>query len=97
MTQKQFSKLSEEWHNETGHFSTMFHVYQHKAIKQIINCGLEVVPYIIAEMKLNKDGHWSKVLSIITECNPIPEKHYGKVEKMAEDWIKWYDNIYKED
>ena len=94
MTKKKFNRLSQKWHNETSHLSTMFHVMKHEALREIIEGGESVIPFIIEEMEETLNGHWSSALTEITDCKVIPKHHYGIVESMAKDWIKWYYEIY---
>ena len=91
MTQEKFNELSKKWKDETAFSSVMSTVLENESAKEIIEAGLEVVPFIIDEIRKTYNGHYCIILSQITGVNPITEKHCGKIEKMAKDWIKWYD------
>ena len=66
-------------------------VLENESAKEIIASGIEVVPFIIDEIRKTYNGHYCIILSQITGINPITEKHCGKIKAMAKDWIKWYD------
>ena len=94
MTQKEFNKLSKEWQDDTGYYSNMASVVENEAAKKIIEAGEAVLPFIINEIRETYNGHYTMILSEITECNPTPGKHRGKIKEMAKSWIRWYDNVY---
>lgn len=95
MTQEKFNELSKKWQDETGFSSVMSSVLKNEAAKEIIEAGLDVVPFIIDEIRKTYNGHYTIILSNIVGYTPIPTAHYGKIKKMAKDWIKWYDKQKK--
>ena len=94
MTKRKFMKRSRQWHEETAHLSSVTEMMNNSSIKEIIEAGESVVPFIIDEMIETLNGHWGMVLSEITECNIVPKHHSGYIRLMANDWIKWYHEIY---
>ena len=92
MTQEKFNELSKKWQEETALSSVMSAVLKNESAKEIIAAGSEVVPFIIDEIRETYNGHYTIILSEIVGYSPIPTPHYGKIKKMAKDWIKWYDN-----
>lgn len=97
MTKRKFMKLSRKWQEETKHLSSVTAMMDNNNIKEIIDAGESVIPFIIDEMIETLNGHWSSALTEITECNIIPKHHRGYIKIMANDWIKWYSEIYRED
>ena len=43
-----------------------------------------------------KPDHWFIALEEITGAQPIPPESEGKVKKMAEAWIKWWEEFRRE-
>jgi hypothetical protein len=91
MTQEKFNELSKKWKEETAFHSSMSADLENESAKEIIKAGLDVLPFIIDEIRKTYNGHYCIILSQITGVNPITEKHSGKIKHMAKDWIKWYD------
>ncbi len=34
-------------------------------------------------------NHWFNALHKITNADPIPKEHEGKIQLMIKDWIEW--------
>ena len=60
----------------------------HPAYQGIIGLGDAALPCILEELK-KEPRDWFWALSAITGENPIPESSAGKVEEMAEAWLRW--------
>jgi len=92
MNREQFKRLKLWWKQDTGYLSSIMDKALHPAYQQIIREGGEdAIPYIIDDLKEEPD-HWFYALSSITgKTDVVPEKHYGKMDKMAQDWIEWYE------
>lgn len=91
MTREKFDELSKKWQDETALSSVVSDILKNESAKEIIKAGSEVVPFIIDEIRKTHNGHYTVILSKIIGYSPIPTKHYGKIKKMAKDWVKWYD------
>ena len=60
----------------------------HPAYQGIIGLGDAALPWILEELK-KEPRDWFWALTAITGENPIPESSAGKVEEMAEAWLRW--------
>jgi hypothetical protein len=58
--------------------------------EKIIQLGDSVVPFIISKLR-KEHAHLFIALNRITGENPVKKENMGKVGKMAEDWIQWWD------
>lgn len=84
-----FTRLKEKWEDDTKYLSNITDICNHPAYQEIISLGKDVVPYIIID--LSETGHyWFWALQKITHEDPIPEEHYGYINKMTQDWIQWW-------
>lgn len=83
-----FSKLAEQWRQETLNFSNPHKILLHPAYLRIIGLGKEAVPFILEDLR-KKGGHWFTALEAITGENPTLAEHSGSMKLSAEDWIKW--------
>lgn len=91
MDKQTFERLRNEWREDTWHMASPKEKAMHPAYQRIIDHGQEAVPLIIEEMKENGTDHWFWALQAVTGENPIPESHRGRMEKMKDDWIEWYE------
>jgi hypothetical protein len=84
-----FEELYTKWYEQSKYDSNIGNstdVYY----ERIIKLGDSVVPFIIN--KLKKDcAHMFIALCRITGENPVKKENMGKVKKMAEDWIQWWE------
>ncbi|MDR3000019.1 MAG: hypothetical protein LBU89_02045 [Fibromonadaceae bacterium] len=84
-----FNELYEKWRKETR-FNSLIGSSSHNCYDEIVNLGMEVVPYIIE--KLRKEPSLILMSLIrITGKNPVKDESKGIVKKMAEDWIQWWE------
>lgn len=92
MTKEQFLKLKEEHYQET--MVSSFHK-DTPAYQEIIDAGKESIPFIMEDWKNSEDSqtfHWFQALYEITGENPIPVTDRGRIVKMKNHWINWYEN-----
>ena len=88
-TEAIFEELYTKWSEQTefdsfiGNSTNSYH-------EKIINLGYSVVPFIINKLK-KEPVHLFIALCRITGENPVKEENRGKVSKMAEDWIQWWE------
>jgi hypothetical protein len=91
VTGKLFQKYYQQWKKET--VSMVFsETFENTNYKAIINMGWDAVPHIIETLR-KEPVHLFKALMQITGMYPIKAGHVGLVDKMAEDWIEWYDSL----
>jgi len=89
-----FEGLAEKWKHETRHFSNTNRKVVHQSYMDIVSMGVEVVPFIIDDLRSGpSDWYWA--LTSITGINPIPVSDNGITVKMADAWIKWFDEKSK--
>ena len=84
-----FNELYTQWREKTkfhSYIGNSTDVYYEK----IIQLGWRAVPFIIKKLK-EDHAHLFIALSRITGENPVKKENMGKVKKMAEDWIQWWE------
>lgn len=97
MERKKFDKLFKEIVDDANPLSSIIDT-KHPNYQRIILGGEAVLPYIIENLKSDNPWYnWLDVLRKITKCNPVPVKHWGYLQLIAQDWIIWYDRIYLAD
>jgi hypothetical protein len=79
LPEKQFNYLANKWKRETAGYSTSYHITKHEAYLDIIGMGKQEPDYWFVALK-----HIVK-----PKVDPIPNEHYGDLEKMTEDWLNW--------
>jgi len=89
-TLREFKYLSAKWKKETGGHSVTYQITKNKNYQYIIDMGEKVVPLIFMDLQ-NEVHYWFEVLYQILrpEQDPVLKKHYGDLDKMAEDWLRW--------
>ncbi len=83
-----FHTLANEWRRATSHLSSVADISIHPAYQRIIGMGPAVVPLILSELERETDD-WFWALNAITGADPIPRKSWGKMDEMAQAWIRW--------
>jgi hypothetical protein len=84
-----FNELYAQWREKTkfhSYIGNSTDVYYEK----IIQLGWRAVPFIMKKLK-EDNAHLFIALSRITGENPVKKENMGKVKKMAEDWIQWWE------
>lgn len=90
-----FGALARRWKQETLFESSVQRMTEHPAYKAIVAMGPSVVPLILRELKAETD-FWFPALHKLTNANPVPAEDAGKVDAMAQCWLKWgRDNGYE--
>jgi hypothetical protein len=84
-----FNKLYMQWREQTK-FDSFIGNSTDTYYEKIIQLGDSVVPLIIDKLR-KENAHLFIALSRITGENPVKKENMGKVKKMAEDWIQWWD------
>lgn len=83
-----FRALSTEWKSSRNLVTSSTEMFMHPAYQKIIGMGQTAVPLIFNELEKNID-HWFWALKAITEADPVPPNHRGRLGLMTKDWIFW--------
>jgi hypothetical protein len=83
-----FLELKAEWEAETATMSSLTDIAMHPAYQKIIGMGQTALPLILGELR-KKPGHWFWALKSITGEDPTSPEQMGRIEQMAEAWIRW--------
>lgn len=86
---QKFQLLKSKWLQETRFHSNTELIYSNKYYQQIIQLGPEVAPYIIEDLKKERNN-WFQALAQILNVNPVKPEHYGNLDAMINDWIIWH-------
>jgi hypothetical protein len=86
--QARFDALAQKWREETAPLSSSQAIASHPAYLEVISLGLAVVPLILRDMARD-ESHWFAALRAITNENPVPPEHRGRIPLMVEDWLRW--------
>ena len=95
MSTGQFLNLKQKWYNDTF-LSSQMEDGSNEHYKKIIEAS-NAIHLIMEDWKQSADhetSHWFAALTIITGHNPIPDKDRGRIPKMRDHWLKWYDEYY---
>jgi hypothetical protein len=85
---RRFEELARVWREECTHLSSVREMVLHPAYQQIIGMGKDALPFLLGELERQPD-HWFWALWAITQENPVPVEHRGRVADMARDWLEW--------
>lgn len=85
---RRFKELAAIWKRERGPTSSVAKMVMHPAYQQIIGLGPAVVPALLRELEYEPD-HWFWALKAITGVDPVPPESRGKVQAMAQAWVRW--------
>jgi hypothetical protein len=85
-----FHKLLRRWRADTAYVSSATEMFNHPAFAQIVRMGKQVVPLIIAELRMQPDWLVGALVRITGE-NPVPEADRGDVYAMANAWVEWHN------
>jgi RNA polymerase sigma factor (sigma-70 family) len=79
-----------KWYDETKYLSSP-KMFENKHYRDIISLGGNAVPCIIKKLT-EEPAHLFEALVEITGQDPVPESHWGDIEQMALDWVKWWED-----
>jgi hypothetical protein len=88
LLQKQFYEFAKNWKEEVAGYSTTNRITNNANYKYIMSMGEKVLPFIFEDL-IQEPHYWFEALKYITRTDPVPNRHYGDIYKMSEDWIKW--------
>jgi hypothetical protein len=86
--EQKFQRLAAIWRAETGHLSSTSQMFSHPAYQEIIALGQDVVPLLLRDLAKEPD-HWFAALWAITGAQPVPPEDRGRIDRMAEAWLRW--------
>lgn len=84
----QFLDLAQQWKAAVALLSSTSAMIAHPAYRAIINLGPPVVPLLLRELEQGP-VHWFEALHAITGEDPVPPEDWGKVQAMADAWVRW--------
>ncbi|HEU4712681.1 MAG TPA: hypothetical protein VFS76_14005 [Pyrinomonadaceae bacterium] len=85
---QKFSRLAREWRKDILLSSSVTQDHMHPSHLAILAMGKPALPLILEELQQN-GGHWFLALRLISDTNPVPPEHAGRLKLMREDWIEW--------
>lgn len=85
----QVARLLKRWREETAYQSSSTAITTNAAYLELIAMGAPALPCIFRDLEQTKDGHLSKALTAITGATPIPPEERGRIQKIAETWLRW--------
>jgi hypothetical protein len=83
-----FRELADEWRQETRFESSMSAITSHRAYRNIISLGDEVVPLLLRELRRRPEP-WFAALRELTGADPVKPEHRGDTGAMADAWLRW--------
>jgi hypothetical protein len=83
-----FNALVRQWKDETTMHSSTSRIVNHPAYQSIIAMGRPAVPLILQELSRDP-AYWFEALRTITNEDPVPAGHRGRIEAMTADWLAW--------
>lgn len=83
-----FRRLAATWKDERGATSSITDMAMQPAYQEIIGMGQDALPFLFRELEEEPD-HWFWALKAITGEDPVPPESRGRVEEMAQDWLRW--------
>jgi hypothetical protein len=88
MVSERFQRLVVQWKVQSRFLSNSAQMDILKPYQQIIGMGPPVVALILDELRREPD-QWFWALESITEQDPVPPEARGKVQLMAQAWVRW--------
>ena len=86
-----FVELVQRWRMERGYTSFTADIIRCPSYREIVAMGKDALPLIFEQLRSEADhpDHWDFALSEITGCDPVPEKAYGYMNRIAACWLEW--------
>ena len=85
---QKFRALTKEWRAATEVVSSSTEIFSHPAYQRIMAMGEFAVPFILRELEREPD-HWDYALWMITGENPVSPVDAGRMDRIAQAWIRW--------
>ena len=87
-TQAEFERLAIEWKQEAAHLSSPSAIAEHRAYKEIIGMGKDVIPFILRDLEDSR-AQWFWALRSIARESPVRPEDRGDVRAMTDAWLAW--------
>lgn len=85
---KRFKRLAKVWLRESAHLSSTTKQAMLPSYQQIIGLGPDALPFILQRLEREPE-HWFWALRAIAGADPVKPEHVGRVQDMADDWLRW--------
>jgi hypothetical protein len=82
------NSLAAQWLRERPRGVDVHQMIQTPAYRSIIALGHSAIRPLLLIL-LRKPDHWFPALNAITGENPVPSGAEGRINEMANAWIKW--------
>ncbi len=86
--EQKFQRLAAQWRAQTEHLSSTSQMVNHPAYQEILAMGPDVVPLLLRDLAREPE-HWFAALRAITGAQPVPPEDRGRIDRMAEAWLRW--------
>jgi len=85
---ERFERLAEAWERDSAHLSSPIKMAMLSSYQEIIGMGPDAVTLILERLSSHPD-HWFWALRAITGVDPVSSENVGRIDKMAEEWLRW--------
>jgi len=86
-----FKRLATDWKEKAAPLSSLTSKVMVPSYQEIIGMGWAAVPLMLRELE-KEPQHWFWALRCITGTNPVSAEDSGRMDRMAQVWVKWgYD------
>jgi hypothetical protein len=82
-----FTRLAEQWEDETWPFSFVERKIMHPAYQRIMAMGQAALPFILGRLRDHGPDHWFWALQMITGENPANGQ--DTMDGATEAWLAW--------
>jgi len=89
LTIEKFYELKHKWKTETGGLSITYHKIKNENYQEIIAMGEQAILFILTDLKENGSEGWHEALHTLTKEQPVIKEHFGRLDEVALDWLKW--------
>jgi hypothetical protein len=86
--EQKFERLAAIWRAETAYLSSTSALVNYPAYQEVIALGPAVVPLVLRELE-QRPQHCFEALQVLTGANPMDPADRGKVQRIAEAWLRW--------
>lgn len=87
--EERFQRLLTRWREDTYLSSSSTEDPAHPAYQEIIALGPAVLPLLFRELQRSLDGHLAQALAALTGAHPVAAEDRGRIQKVAEAWLRW--------
>jgi hypothetical protein len=87
--QKEFDRLVELWHRDTGGISSLTVILASPYYKSIVGMGWPVVPLILGSLAREPSFLICALGEITGERPDVAKEDYGRIDKITQLWLDW--------